>query len=306
MSRRGAVLAWWSLAAWMVVVMASAAPAFVAVDDRGRAIEFMNPPKRIISLAPNITELLFAVGAGSRVVAASAYSDHPAAARALPKVADALGVDFERVLDLQPDLVIAWRSGNGRRVIERLERLGIRVFVTEPRRFADVERLLLVFGRITGDPLKGSSQAARFRQRVSSLRDRFASKPTMSVFYQLSQRPLMTINGEHMISELLALCGGDNIFADYRLIAPTVNIEEVMKRDADVILISSTVPNVDQVRERWLSMKELKAAKSRRVFIVDADLVDRQAPRLVQGAEQICRMIDQARSSQSRDQSTSG
>lgn len=306
MSRRGTALARCLLGAWLGIAMGSAALAVVAVDDRGRAIEFVNPPQRIISLAPNITELLFAVGAGARVVAVSEYSDHPVAATALPKVANAVGVDFERVLDLQPDLVIAWLSGNGHRVINRLERLGIRVFVTEPRRFADVERLLSVFGQISGYPREGSTQAVRFRQQVAALRDRFAWKSSMSVFYQLSQRPLMTINGEHVISELLTLCGGDNIFADYRLIAPTVNIEEVMKRDADVILISSTVPNVSQVRARWLRMKELKAAKTKRVFVVDADLVNRQAPRLVQGAEQICRLIDRARSSQSRDHNTSG
>jgi iron complex transport system substrate-binding protein len=215
---------------------------------------------------------------------------------ALPKIANALGVNFERILDLQPDLVVAWLSGNGHRVIDRLEHLGIRVFVTEPRRFADVERLLSVFGQISGHPREGSSQALRFRQQVASLRDRYAWKSSMSVFYQLSQRPLMTINGEHMISELLTLCGGDNVFADYRLLAPTVSIEDVMKRDADVILISSTVPNVNQIRAQWLMMNDLKAAKTERVFVVDADLVNRQTPRLVQGAEQVCQLIDRARS----------
>ncbi len=297
MSCRFAIRAQILLGAGLGIAMWNAALAVVAVDDRGQAIEFVNPPQRIISLAPNITELLFAVGAGSHVVAVSEYSDHPADALALPKVANALGVDFERVLDLRPDLVIAWLSGNGRRVIDRLEHLGIRVFVTEPRRFADVERLLSVFGQIAGSPREGSSQAARFREQVASLRDRYAWKSSMSVFYQLSQRPLMTINREHIISELLTLCGGDNVFADYRLLAPTVNIEDVMKRDADVILISSTVPNVNQVRAQWLMMTDLKAAKTKRVFVVDADLINRQTPRLVQGAEQICLLIDRARSS---------
>jgi iron complex transport system substrate-binding protein len=296
MSRRVIMLAVFLLGVWISVAMGSVALAVVAVDDRGQAIEFANPPQRIISLAPNITELLFAVGAGSHVVAVSEYSDHPADAMALPKIANALGVDFEHILDLQPDLVIAWLSGNGRRVIDRLEHLGIRVFVTEPRRFADVERLLSVFGQISGHPRKGSSQASRFGKQVAALRDRYARRAAISVFYLLSQRPLMTINGEHMISELLTLCGGDNVFADYRLLAPTVNIEDIMKRDADVILISSTVPNVSQVRAQWLMMKDLKAAQTSRVFVVDADLINRQAPRLVQGAEQVCRLIDQARS----------
>lgn len=297
MNRRTTMLVQILLGAGLSIATWGAALALVVVDDRGRAIEFANPPQRIISLAPHVTELLFAVGAGSQVVAVSEYSDHPPDALALPRIANALGVDFERVLDLQPELVIAWLSGNGRRVIDRLERLGIRVFVTEPRRFADVERLLSAFGQISGHPREGLRQATSFRQRVTALRDRYAWRSSMSVFYQLSQRPLMTINGEHMISELLALCGGDNVFADYRWLAPTVNIEDVMKRDADVILISSTVPHVNQVRAQWLMMKDLKAARTKRVFVVDADLINRQTPRLVQGAEHVCQLIDRARSS---------
>ncbi len=296
MNRHITILAQSLIGAWIGLATWSAALAVVVIDDRGQAIEFANPPQRIISLAPNITELLFAVGAGSQVKAVSEYSDYPADASALPKIANALGVNLERILDLQPDLVIAWLSGNGQRVIDRLEHLGIRVFVTEPRRFADVERLLSVFGQITGHPREGSSQARRFRKQVASLRDQYAWKSSMSVFYQLSQRPLMTINRDHIISELLTLCGGDNVFADYRLLAPTVNIEDVMKRDADVILISSTVPNVSRIRSQWLMMQDLKAAKTERVFIVDADLINRQTPRLVQGLEQVCQLIDQARS----------
>ncbi len=296
MSHRARMRARILIGACIGITTWGAAMAVVVVDDRGQNFEFTKPPQRIISLAPNLTELLFAAGAGSRVVAVSEHSDYPADALALPKVANALGVDFERVLDLQPDLVIAWLSGNGRRVVDRLEHLGIRVFATEPRRFADVERLLSVFGQISGYPRQGSSRSSRFRRQVASLRDRYAWKSSMSVFYQLSQRPLMTINGEHMISELLRLCGGDNIFGEYRLLVPTVSVEDVMKRDAEVILISSTVPNVNQVRAQWLTMKDLKAAKTDRVFIVDADLINRQTPRLVQGAEQVCRLIDRARS----------
>ncbi len=292
---RAGVLALALVSAAFVVPPWGAARAFEVEDDRGLTFTFEQPPHRIISLAPNITELLFAVGAGPQVVAVSEYSDYPADALALPRIANALGVDFERVLGLQPDLVIAWLSGNGRRVIERLERLGITVFATEPRRFADVERLLQVFGEITGDPREGLIQASQLREQVAGLRERYASRALKSVFYLLSQRPLMTINGDHMISELVSLCGGENVFDDYRLLAPTVSIEDVMNRDADVILISSALPNVDQVREKWLRLKDLKAAKHEHIYVIDADLVNRQTPRLVQGAAQVCRLIDRAR-----------
>ncbi len=291
-----------------VAIAVSARP-LAAVDDRGKVLELKQAPQRIISLAPNITEILFAVGAGSQVVAVSQYSDYPQAARRLPRVASALGVDYERILALNPDLVVAWASGNGQRVVQRLEALRVPLFVTEPRLFSDVERLLSVLGAITGHPKIGAAQAARFRQRVRRLGQRFSSKSLVSVFFQISQRPLMTVNGEHIISRLLSLCGGENAFAGHRMLAPSVNLEDVLERNAETILISSTVPEVDQVRQRWLAMKELTAARRKQVFIVDADLVNRQSPRLALGAEKICELINRVREQrpiQSRDQKTSG
>ncbi len=286
-----------------------AAQSSMVLDDRGKAVELKRVPQRIISLAPNITELLFAVGAGPQLVAVSQYSDYPEAARLLPRVASALGADYERILALDPDLVIAWSSGNGTRVIQRLEALGIPLFVTEPRLFTDVERLLSLLGAITGHAQEGAAQAARFRQRVERLGRRFAHKASVSAFYQISQRPLMTVNGEHIISEVLRLCGGANAFAGYRTLAPVVTMEDVLERNAEIILISSTVPDVEAVKRRWLQLKDLTAARRNQVFVVDADLLDRQTPRLALGAETVCRLLNGARtqrSSHSRDQKTSG
>ena len=277
------------------VAQTSTVVATTVVDDLGQELEITNPPQRIVSLAPSVTELLFAVGAGPQLVAVSEHSDHPPQASALPRVANALGIDYERIVDFEPDLVIAWLTGNGHRAIKRLEQLGLRVFVTEPRRFSDIERLLSLLGRLSGHPKEGSSQALEFTRRAALLRDTFSGKPRVSVFYQISERPLMTLNGEHMVSELFTLCGGENVFHNYRSLAPTISIEDVLQRDADIILISSTVPNVNSVRDWWLKMTDLKAAQRGQVFIVDADLINRQGPRIIQGAEQICTHIDKAR-----------
>lgn len=277
------------------VSQSSTVVATKVVDDLGQEVEITNPPRRIVSLAPSVTELLFAVGAGPQLVAVSEHSDHPPQASALPRVANALGIDYERIVEFEPDLVVAWLSGNGNRAIKRLKQLGLRVFVTEPRRLADIEHLLSLLGRLTGHPKEGSSQALRFTQQIESLRDRFSKKPRVSVFYQISVRPLMTLSGEHLVSELLTLCGGENVFRDYRSLAPTISMEDVMRRDADIVLISSAIPNVSSVRYRWITMHDLKAARGGQVFIVDADLINRQGPRIIKGAEQICTYIDKAR-----------
>ncbi len=286
------------LIAGLCVLTGTAAAAGITVtDDRGRSLELRQPAHRVVSLAPNITEMLFAVGAGAQVVGVSEYSDYPPAAQALPTVSNAVSVDYEHILNLEPDLVFAWLSGNGPRNIERLERLGVSVFASEPRRFADVQRLLVAFATLTGHAEAGRTEASRFARRIEAVRAKYAGKPPVTVFFQVSHNPLMTLNDQHLTSELLTLCAGVNVFGEYPQLVPTINLEDIFQHNADVIIISSSMPNVDRVREYWLAMNDLKAARRRHVFVVAADLINRQTPRLALGAEQVCGVIDQARSS---------
>lgn len=283
----------WVLGLYLAV---DAAGGGVAVtDDRGVPIKLAAPAHRVVSLAPHITELLFAVGAGAQIVGVSEYSDYPVEARALRRVASAAAIDYETLIGLEPDLVIAWLSGNGRIAIERLEELGIAVFATEPRDLASIAHALRALGTLTGHATQGERVAGKFEARIKALRDRYTGNSSVSVFYEISARPLMTLNGAHMFSDALGVCGGVNVFADLGTLVGTVTLEEVLRRNPAVIMISSTIPNAAAVKAEWAAFAELDAAQGGQIHIVDSDLLNRQTVRLAEGAATLCRLLDQAR-----------
>ena len=266
-------------------------------DDRGRSITLNAPAQRIVSLAPHVTELLFAVGAGAQIVGVSEYSDYPRAAQTLRRIASAGAIDYETVIGLSPDLVVAWLSGNGRIAIERLEELGLQVFATEPRNIASIARALRALGTLSGHVQQGERAAAEFETRIRGLRERYAGKHEVSVFYEISARPLMTLSGAHMFTDVLRLCGGVNVFADLGTLVATVTTEEVLKRNAEVIMISSTIPEAEATQAAWAALPELAAARRAQIHIVDSDLLNRQTVRLAEGAAMLCELLDQARGS---------
>ncbi|MEE9422977.1 MAG: helical backbone metal receptor, partial [Gammaproteobacteria bacterium] len=182
------------------------------VDDTGKTIVLEETAKRIISLAPHVTELLFAAGAGEQVIAVSAYSNYPQQAQDLPVISAGTGLDIERIIALQPDLVIAWKSGNPATQVTQLEQLGLQVFYSEPREVDAIAVTLQRFGLLSGHVNQANVAASEFREQVAALRSDFKNKKPVSVFYQVWQKPLMTINGQHMISHWLTLCSGVNIF----------------------------------------------------------------------------------------------
>jgi len=168
-------------------------------DDTGREVRLAQPAQRIVSLAPHITELLFSAGAGGRIVGVVEYSDYPPAAKKLPRVGAYNAVDMERILALRPDLVIAWASGNPPALIEQLRSLGLTVFLSEPRSLEDVASNLERFGQLAGTQTTAQAAADEFRRRLQALRVRYSDRKPVSVFYQIWHRPLMTVNGEHLI-----------------------------------------------------------------------------------------------------------
>lgn len=269
--------------------------ALTVQDDARHPIQLTQPAQRIVSLAPHITELLFSVGAGAQVIAVSAHSDFPKAARHLPSVGSYLGLDIERIVALKPDLVIAWQSGNPAGQIERLERFGIRVFRSEPKTFEDITSTLERFGRLTGHTALGLENAAAFRQQVSTLRQQYAHRPKVRVFYQIMQQPLMTVGGEHLISKAIDLCAGINIFATLQALAPQVNLETVIGADPQVIVAAavSGVASIDW--SLWQQWPQIAAVKNRHLVEIDAAFITRPTMRFLQGTEQLCRMIDAAR-----------
>ncbi len=187
-------------------------------DDAGRVVRLERPATRIVSLAPHLTELLFAIGAGDRLVGVTGFSDYPPAATALPRVGGLYGLDVERLLALKPDLVVAWRSGTAEAELDTLERLGLRVFRNEPRTLDDIATTMARLGTLTGDEPGANAAAADFRARVATLRDTYASRSPVRVFYQVWNDPLMTIGGPQPITQVIELCGGRNVFASVKML----------------------------------------------------------------------------------------
>lgn len=264
-------------------------------DDRGAAVSVKAPAKRVVSLAPFITELVFAAGAGDRLVAVSEHSDYPDAARDLPRVGNAFSVNLEELLSLRSDLVISWQSGIDPRTVRRLEAMAIPVLVLEPRDIDDVADALERIGRLLGSRHVAEKRAREFSAAIEEIRRRYANRARVRVFYQVSRQPLMTLNGRHMVTAILNLCGGTNVFQELSPIAPTVNREQVLTRDPDAILISATAGRSSESIEYWGRYPSLAAVRHDNVFTVDGDLLNRQTPRLVDGARQVCEVLDLAR-----------
>lgn len=282
------------LAAIALIALLAAAQASAtvsAIDDSGHRITLASPAARIISLAPHVTELLYAAGAGPAVVGVSAWSDYPAAAQKLPVVADGARLELERIIDLQPDLVIAWKSGSSARQVARLRKLGLTVFESEPRGFEDIARSMERFAVLAGTT-EGKKAAASFRERLQDLREHYEGRTRVSVFYQIWSSPLMTLNARHMVSDALKLCGATNIFGKLAQIAPTISTEAVVVANPDAIIISD---ERSTALGRWRSLPQMKAVRHENLFSVNGTLINRAGPRIIEGTTQLCERIDIAR-----------
>jgi iron complex transport system substrate-binding protein len=267
----------------------------VVQDDSGASVRLAKPARRIVSLAPNITETLFAAGAGDRLVGVVEFSDYPVAARRLRRVGSYARLDLEAIVALKPDLVVGWQSGNPAAALDALRRLGLPVYLDEPQGIADVADSLTRFGRLAGTEAVADAAAAAFRSRLADLRGRYAGRPAVPTFYEVWNRPLTTVGGRQVISALIDLCGGRNVFAGLRGLAPSVAEEAVLASDPEVIVASG----MDAARPEWLDdwrrWRQLTAVRRDNLFFVPPDLVQRHTPRLLDGAEQLCRHLETAR-----------
>ena len=248
--------------------------------------------RRIVSLAPNLTELLFAAGAGGRVVGASAWSDHPAAARRVPRIGDAFRFDYERILALQPDLVVAWESGTPTAAIVRLRTLGTRVVVLPVGSLDDVATAIETLGELAGTQAAAGPAARDYRAALGTLRERYRGRPAIGVFVQLDDEPLFTVTGRHLISEIVSLCGGANIFAGLPGLAPAVDLEAVIARDPQAILYAGYAADPSRV---WRRYGGITAVRRGNVYRIPPDEIARATPRILAGARRICESLDTAR-----------
>jgi iron complex transport system substrate-binding protein len=264
-------------------------------DDSGAQVRLAQPAQRIISLAPHVTEMLFAAGAGAKLVGTVDYSDYPPAAARLPRVGGYHNLDLERILALRPDLVVAWESGNPPLTLQRLRSFGLRLFLSEPRLPEDIARDIEALGQLAGTTATAQPAAVAFRRRLAQLRARYHRRAVVSVFYQIWDQPLMTVNGAHLISQVIRLCGGRNVFAALAPLAPVVDVEAVIRADPDVIVLSAPGEDSAGGPAAWRRYPSLTAVRNGNLFFIPPDLLQRSGPRVLDGAEILCRDLDRAR-----------
>lgn len=267
------------------------------VDDSGRRLEFLQQPQRLVSLAPHITELLFAAGAGDRIVATSRFSDFPEAAREIPVIGDAYSVNMEALLALKVDLVLVWQSGVSLRTLEALERLDIPYFVSEPKTVEGMIKSLRRFGRIAGDPHRANQTADQLQRRWLSLQNKYALERPVRVFYQIWHEPLFTVSNPHIIDHVIRNCGGENIFLDQPQPVFRTQLEAVILAKPEAILFGGLNRPDDQKTnvQFWQRFPQLPAVTNEHLIAVPEEKLNRPAPRLIDGAEYMCQQLHEIR-----------
>ncbi|WP_229265513.1 cobalamin-binding protein [Duganella sp. 1224] len=285
-------LATGALLAATAATSASAAPVTVR-DDDGNVVTLPKPAQRVIAMAPHVTELLFAAGAGDKIVGAVTYSDYPEAAKKIPRVGDNRLIDMERVAAMKPDLIVIWLHGGFERQIGGLRKLGIPIFHSEPTKLEGIADNVERLGQLMGTEAVANPAAADIRQQFAALTRQYANRPPVRLFYQVWDKPLYTLNGKSIVSDAIRLCGGVNIFADQKVTAPVVSIEAVLQANPEAILGTSEKDygSIDL----WKPYGTLLAVQKNNLFRLDGDLLNRAGPRMVAGTKALCEKIDEAR-----------
>jgi iron complex transport system substrate-binding protein len=283
---------------------AAADGALTVTDDSGAAVTLARPARRVVSLAPHATELVYAAGGGAAMVGAVSYSDYPPEAARLPRVGDNRALDLERIAALRPDLIVVWQHGNADKQLDALHALGVPLFYSDPHRLDGIAGDLRALGTLLGTPEDARRAADAFDARIAALRRQYAAQPPVKVFYQVWDKPLMTLNAEHIISDVIALCGGVNVFARATQRVPTISTEAVLATAPEAIVTaapgrtapSRPLPGLQQ----WLAWPQLPAVAMGNLFAIDGDLINRSTPRLAEGAAQLCRDLQDTRKRRGR------
>lgn len=251
------------------------------------------PATRVVTFAPHLAEIMFAVGAGERLVGVSAWSDYPREVLELPEIGDAFSIDQEQLALLEPDLLLVWESGMPVHTVDELRARGYRVESIRTRSLADVEAAMRRIGALTGNQATAAIAAQEFTATFAELRERHRDAETIDVFFQISTRPLYTVNREHFISEIIAICGGRSIFDDLDELAPAVSVEAVVDRDPEVMLAGTNLG--DDAFAEWSRWPSLRANRYGNQFLLPDETIGRASPRLAAAGRSVCIALDQAR-----------
>ena len=264
------------------------------VDDGGHEVVLAHPARRIVALAPHLTELVYAAGAGNQLVAVGKYSDFPAEALAKPVISDAFAVNYEALTQLKPDLILVWGSGTPERTRAKLRTLGIPVYEIEIRNVAGLADTLRSIGRLAGTEGVAQARAQAVTSDWTALKASYAGRRPVRVFFQLWDAPLMTLNGQHLISSAISACGGTNVFAELPTLTATVSWEVAVQRDPELVMTAGS-PSEPAKPGRWSDFAQVSATRHGQFGRIEGDLIARSGPRFVDGARELCAAIDRAR-----------
>ncbi|MBA3660854.1 MAG: cobalamin-binding protein [Gammaproteobacteria bacterium] len=274
----------------MLSIIPALSHAFLS-DDVGNVINLTKPAERIISLAPDITEILFAIGAGSKIVGVIQGCDYPAGAKKIPIIGAFHGLDLERIIALEPDLIITWGHTFAHQLAP-FKKMGIPIYVSAPHKLKDIPRRMRAFGELTHLGEEASAQAKLFEQTLAAIKKRYSAKSKVRVFYQIGTYTWMTVNKDNWINEVIELCGGENIFKEAQGVAPNVSIESILAEDPEVVI---TDTQKSDWQKAWQPWSALSAVAANAFFAINADLIDRAGPRLLKGAQQMCNALESSR-----------
>ena len=282
---------------WPLVIFLGASPSFSASltvrDEAGREVIFSFPPRRIVSLAPNITEILFSLGLDEEIVGVSIHCNFPEKAKSKPRVGSYISLDFEKITSLNPDLIIATGAGNTRDMVDRLGKLGFPSYVIYPKNFDDILKSILHIGQVVNREKEARTTTEEMRKRSQRVIELTKGLPRPRVFIEIGDTPIVTVGKGSFADDLIRLAGGENIAGKEKEVYPRFGMEEILKRSPEVIVISSMNPKGDyqKILREWNQWKTIPAVKNGRIHLIDSDLLDRPSLRIVDGLEELARVL---------------
>ena len=266
-------------------------------------------PKRIITLAPHLSELVDSAGGSERLVGVSAFSNHPTSVKQLPITSDARSIDLEKMKSLRPDLIIYWRGGTSESQIQSIKKTfnkDVQFIAVEPKKLSDIATDIETIGKVLGTDPIAKKNADALRLKITELRNtennqnkqnnsENISQRKVRVFYQVWAQPLMTLNKDHIISDIIQRCGGEQLFANEKVLVPTVSREAVIKANPEIIFTAVDNQKMASDWSMWTSFPQLAATKNKAFVDLDGDIISRPSPRIMQGAQKICAEINRLR-----------
>ena len=264
-------------------------------DDLNKTVTLPAPATRIVTLSPSVVELVYAAGAGDKIVGTVEYSDYPASALNIPRVGGHSKLDLEAIIAAKPDLVVAWESGNSPTAIEKIRQLGIPVFMSQPHKMTDIPGEIERIGVLTATEPVAKKSASDFRKRYQALAAKYRGRSPVTVFYQVWQNPLITIGGQQIMSDAITLCRGENIFASLKPLAPRVSFEAVIAANPEAIITSGMADQNAEMLDAWKKWPNLTATQRNNFFFIQSDLMNRSGPRILDGTQLLCEALQTAR-----------